>query len=182
MMKKDHSWLRSYSEILTGKKVLELGCGPGIDTGVISQHASFVVAADLSPEVGPENSVICLDHSKTLPFAEDSFDVVVASLCLHYFSLQQTREIVAEIARVIKRNGYFICRVNSDRDTNYGAEGYPQIEPGYYAVNGESKRFFNEREIRTLCENDFRLEKLNHKCIDRYEKTKRVYEFSATRL
>ena len=123
-----------------------------------------------------------LDHSKTLPFQDASFDVVVTSLCLHYFDLENTREVIAEITRVLTRNGRFICRVNSHRDVNYGAEGHPEIEPGLFAVHGESKRFFQEQEIKSLWSDNYDLGAISLKGIDRYQKTKYVYEFTGARI
>ena len=74
-----------------------------------------------------------------------------------------------------------LCRVNSFKDENYGAAGYPEIESGLYEVNGEQKRFFTKREIKLLWSQWFVLGEILHKDIDRYEKTKFVYEFSATK-
>ena len=82
-MKRDHAWLESYTEMLIGKAVLELGCGPGIDSKVISEFSDFLVSGDLAPNHGIQGSVLALDHSKKLPFKSDSFNTVVASLCLH---------------------------------------------------------------------------------------------------
>ena len=48
-MKRDHAWLESYTEMLIGKAVLELGCGPGIDSKVISEFSDFLVSGDLAP-------------------------------------------------------------------------------------------------------------------------------------
>lgn len=180
-MKHDHSWLNQYTEMLQGKIVLELGCGSGVDTQAISRLTDSFVAGDLSPELNNSCNALLLDHSKTLPFAASSFDTVVASLCLHYFKLEKTSEIIREISRVLKSGGQLLCRVNSIQDENYGASGYPEIEPGLYEVNGEPKRFFTEQEIQALWSQEFVLGNISHKSIDRYQKKKFVYEFSATK-
>ena len=180
-MKYDHSWLNPYTEMFQGKMVLELGCGSGIDTETISKLTDTLVSCDLAPQQNRSCNVLLLDHSKTLPFASDSFDTVVASLCLHYFRLEKTSEIIIEISRVLKSGGQMLCRVNSFKDENYGAVGYPEIESGLYEVNGEQKRFFTKREIELLWSQWFVLDEIFHKDIDRYEKTKFVYEFSATK-
>lgn len=179
-MKRDHAWLESYTEMLKGKAVLELGCGPGIDSKVLSQFSDFLVSCDLAPKHGIQGSVLTLDHSKKLPFKSDSFDTVVASLCLHYFSFERTKEIIAEISRLLRPHGSFICRLNSYKDINYGATGHAEIEPGLFNVNGQQKRFFQEKEIEALWASDYSLHELSLKRIDRYQKAKYVYEFSAT--
>jgi len=169
MIKHDHSWLISYDEILTDKKILELGCGSGIDTAVLSGYAESLVSGDLAPKSDSQGTVLALDHSQELPFKNGTFDIVVASLCLHYF-------------RVLKSQGVFICRLNSYKDQNYGAVGYPEIESGLYNVDGEQKRFFQEHEIQSLWAQGYSLTAISHNSIDRYQKVKWVYEFSAVRL
>jgi len=181
-MKDDHNWLAPYAEILKGKVILELGCGSGIDTTVLSGYAETLISGDITPKPESQDTVLALDHSKELPFKNASFDIVVASLCLHYFKLDKTKEIIAEISRVLKPQGSFICRLNSYKDENYGSVGYPEIEPGLYDVNGEQKRFFQEQEIRSLWAQEYSLDVISHKSIDRYQKVKWVYEFSAIKL
>ena len=181
-MKHDHTWLVSYTEILKGKVVLELGCGSGIDSTVISDYAETLVSGDLAPDSKSQDTVLVLDHSKELPFEDGSFDTVVASLCLHYFKTDKTKEIIAEISRVLKPQGSFICRLNSYKDENYGAIGYPEIESGFYNVNGEHKRFFQKKENESLWEQGYSLATIKHKNIDRYQKEKWVYEFCAIRV
>lgn len=183
-MKSDKRWLEKYSDALQGRTALELGCGPGIDSVAIAGYTDFLVSGDLSPRSIPNSSnpVISLDHARPLPFGDASFDVVIASLCLHYFPIDTLREINNEIARVLKPIGLFICRLNSYKDTHYGATGYPEIEPGLYSVNGQQKRFFHESEIRDLWSGDYRIHEITFNAIDRYRYTKYIYEFSASRV
>lgn len=181
-MKHDYKWLESYTSVLEDKHVLELGCGSGIDTAFISSLTEHLISGDLAPELNSAGIVVALDHSKILPFKNEVFDTVVASLCLHYFSLQNTKEIITEIARVLKPKGTLICRLNSYKDKNHGAVGNPVIEPGFYNVNGEHKRFFTKQQIKNLWEHEYLLGEVLHKSIDRYQKTKYVYEFSATKV
>ena len=86
-----------------------------------------------------------------------------------------------EISRVLKPQGQILCRVNSYRDENYGAVGYSAIEPGLYYVDGGPKRFFIKQDIELLWSPEFTLGEITHRGIDRYQKTKYVYEFSANK-
>lgn len=179
-MKTDHDWLESYAEMLVEKKVLELGCGPGIDTAVILRYAEQVVACDQKCDAtNAVSQTTVLDHSQPLPFENGTFDTVVASLCLHYFTAEVTRQITAELVRVLKVGGGFVCRVNSTEDVNHGATGYAEIEQGLYLVNGSPKRFFAEEDVRHLLLEGFSLNDISHVGIDRYQKTKYVWQFSA---
>ena len=177
-MKTDYKWLEKWANDLKGKSILELGCGEGADTAVIATYADTVIACDLEP---PENtpSVMELDHSKKLPFEAKVFSVVVASLCLHYFSWAITCGIASEISRVLSSNGLLICRLNSTNDSNYGANGYPEIENNLYSVKGKTKRFFTDYDIQSLFPEPWKLLDLEEKHIDRYAKDKIVWEFGA---
>jgi SAM-dependent methyltransferase len=180
-MKSDYRWLERWSNSLNDQVVLELGCGDGIDTKTIVKISKSVVACDLEPpqSIAGASKVMVLDHSEKLPFENESFNVVVASLCLHYFSWPDTRNIVTEISRVLNKGGLLLCRLNSENDTNYGATGHPEIEKGMYNVHGRSKRFFSKPDIRNLFLKPWLLTGLEQKYIDRYEKEKVVWEFGA---
>lgn len=177
-MKADYKWLDKWAKHIRNKTVLELGCGPGIDTANISSLAKKVIAADYKPY--DKSKVMQLDHSKSLPFENESFDVVIASLCLHYFTLSKTAEIIDEISRILKKNGLLICRLNSTKDHNFGASGYPEIEKNTYSIDDRYiKRFFEKQEIETLFSHPWHLFNLTHVEIDRYEKLKYAWEFGA---
>ncbi len=135
-------------------------------------------------------SIHKIDHSQPLPYDDQLFDVVVASLSLHYFDWQQTRAIIAEISRVLTPNGDLICRLNSTNDTEFGATGYQQLENNYFNVKGSNKRFFDKQTIEDLFSDNltdsadhskiqWTLQQLNEQQIDRYEKPKFVWEFNA---
>ena len=153
------SWLARWQHLLhlgQATPVLEIGCGSGMD----SQHLAAqgrLIAADyaveglqLARQVAPSAQFLQLDLRNNLPFAPESFQVVVASLCLHYFSWQRTEAIVAQLYACLRRNGHLLARVNSSKDKNHGAVGHPALEPNYYLVNGEPKRFFDAPSMLRL--------------------------------
>lgn len=179
----DYQWLDKWSSYISGKKVLELGCGSGIDTRSVSDLASSVVACDLKPgSKFPLNvEVLELDYSKPLPFKKE-FDVVIASLSLHYFDGKTTQGIVAEIARVLMVGGILLCRLNSSEDINYGARESPALETGLVNVGGTAKRFFDKSSILELFAGHWAFIELQHKSIDRYTKTKHVWEFGVVNV
>lgn len=185
-MKTDHGWLEQWTSILRGRRVLELGCGNGTDTKMLAMSVGNLVACDLEVEslstahpIGSHVQYMAVDHSKSLPFSDGEFDIVVASLTLHYFKWEKTKSIVDEISRVLNSRGQLICRLNSRQDMNYGATGHLELEPGLYDVNGVSKRFFCESDIKQLFCRHWQLQALQHKTIDRYLKPKNIWEFIA---
>lgn len=144
-------WLDKYAEKISscGTKVLDLGCGIGYDSDYLTRKGLEVIACDFSDvalrrlqERVPDVKTMLLDISEPLPFENDSFDLIVADLSLHYFDEQTTESIMREIARVLTPNGCLLARVNSIYDVNHGAGDGEKIEDNYYFVGGYNKRFF----------------------------------------
>ena len=84
-------------------------------------------------------------------------------------------QIANEMARCLSPTGRSIVRLNSTNDTNYGARSKEAIEPNYYRVGSERKRFLDRAAVQHLFR-DWHLENAIEKQIDRYEKTKWVWE------
>jgi SAM-dependent methyltransferase len=183
-MKSDFVWLDKWAGYLNGKNVLELGCGSGIDTRRIVAIANSVVACDLSPpsKIEGAKEVLVLDHSSGLPFETGTFDLVVASLCLHYFSWNTTQDIVSEISRVLAPGGFTLVRVNSKKDNYFGATGHAEIQPSLYMVKGQQKRFFDIADVECLFESGWTLSAIDEKSIDRYGLAKEILEFGAQKI
>lgn len=179
-------WLEKYiPEFPEGGKVIDLGCGSGSDTDVLLKKGFSVCSADFSEEASnvmkmlvPQADFLKLDMTENLPFYDDEFDVVVADLSLHYFRWELTKQIVLEIARVLKDGGILVSRFNSDKDYGFGANDGEMIEPGLRFVDGRTKRFFSEKNIDEL----FGGWEIIRKCeniTERYSKTKAYWEFAA---
>ena len=123
-------WLLKYLEKISPKdKILDLGCGLGNDTLYLIEKGYSVLSCDFSKVAlnyvknNIKNSQIkYLDISKPLPFLDNSFNVVVADLSLHYFNDETTKSIMHEIKRILDKNGYLLARVNSVKDKNHGAQ------------------------------------------------------------
>lgn len=153
----DGSWLAPWLDALKTAPgpVLELGCGDGVDTVTLVGAGLDVIALDYSPagllrvgERTPSARRVLCDLRDGLPLREDRAGAIVASLCLHYFDAATTATILADLARVLAPRGVLLARVNSTRDIHYGASGGPELEPHFYDVRGETKRFFDENDVR----------------------------------
>lgn len=175
----DYRWLDAWQSNLKNQTVLELGAGSGADTRLLRNQVANLTATDLT--ANSELGIKALDHSQPLPFRDNSFTVVIASLTLHYFSWLTTVAIIKEIKRILQPSGLLICRLNSTNDIHYGAVGYEQIEPGLFNVKGQAKRFFSEQDIQQLWQRNtgWQIEACQEKQIDRYLQPKTIWEFAA---
>ena len=145
------SWLDKYAQVIASckTKVLDLGCGIGYDSFYLIQRGLDVIACDFSEvalkrlkEKVPKAEIMLLDISEKLPFDDNSFDLILADLSLHYFDTKTTKKIMCEIKRVLTPKGCLLARVNSIDDVNHGAGDGEKIEENFYFVKGYNKRFF----------------------------------------
>lgn len=140
--------------------VLELGCDTGGDTAWLCEQGFDVVAGDIAlaalrqcATAAPAARLLQFDLRRTLPFADGSFGVVLASLCLHYFDWATTERAVAEVHRCLAPGGLLLFRANSVHDVHHGAHDGVEIEPGLRRVHGtysEEKRFFDRPQLERL--------------------------------
>jgi len=179
-------WLGKYA-FPRGTRILDLGCGAGTNLPSLLERGAQVTAADFSENAmelvraafgGRLCAADCFDMHQDFPYADGSFDAIVADLSLHYFTWADTRRIVGELRRVLRSGGALIARVHSIRELD--TENAERIEEGYYFVRGYTRRFFSEEEIRALFM-DWKLKSIEEKTIARYGMQKKVFEFMAER-
>lgn len=118
-----------------GRRVLELGCGAGPLTGWLIEHEARVSACDVSPAMvtlarqraGEAVDVRVADIARPLPFPDRAFDLVVASLVLHY--VRDWSGVLAEVRRVLAAAGTFVF------STHHPTMDWPLASPeDYFAV------------------------------------------------
>ncbi|WP_238916821.1 class I SAM-dependent methyltransferase [Clostridium sp. YIM B02555] len=179
-------WLNRYTNILEkykNEEIIDLGCGIGADTLYLSEKGYKVVSCDYSEEALkkleeaiPKSKTIQMDISKTLPFEDVSIGLIIADLSLHYFDDKTTKNIVNEIRRVLKPNGYLIGRVNSIKDFNFGAGCGEEIEKNFYLTEAGYKRFFTKEDIQVYF-SDFVIEVCEENSVLKYGNEKKAIEF-----
>ena len=93
------NYLDDYKDILNSckTKVLDLGCGAGNNSLYLLKHGFKVIAVDYSDvalkivnDKLKDVETILTDISNPLPFEDNSFDLVIADLSLHYFNKETT--------------------------------------------------------------------------------------------
>lgn len=102
-----------------GKRVLEVGCGAGIDSAEFAVHGAYVDAIDSSPlavdltrrtaeDAGVHERVrVQLMNSTRLSYEPGTFDLVYCFGVLHH--LKNPEKAVAEAARVLRPGGCYIA-------------------------------------------------------------------------
>lgn len=105
-------------EKLKGLKVLDAGCAAGWYSEYFINQGAVPTAIDISPKMieatkrrtKGKATVIHGDLSKNLPFEDDTFDIILSSLALHY--LEDWENTFAEFSRVLKTNGLILLSVH----------------------------------------------------------------------
>ncbi len=105
-----YSRYRYASQYCAGKRVLEVGCGPGIGLGYLAKHATFVVGGDYTKSLlerarsssQPRLELLMMDAHE-LPFDRGSLDLVVCYEALYYFT--QPERFLTECRRVLSQDG-----------------------------------------------------------------------------
>ena len=107
---------------LTGQGIfLDLACGDGCFTVPCASYGTKIIAGDISNtmlgilqkkaqhnNISLENVTLCRLNALDIPLADESVNTVVANSMLHLIS--NPEKVVAEIRRVLKKDGAFICK------------------------------------------------------------------------
>lgn len=140
-----------------GMRALDIGTGGGHTALYLAGAGYVVTAADLSEgmlhatlQLAQERG-LCLQTkqhaAEELPYADESFDLVTCRVAAHHFSSPE--QFVHEVARVLKKSGYFILIDGSVEDDEPEAEEWiHQVEkfrdPSHH-------RFLSPGAWRILC-------------------------------
>ena len=103
---------------VTGRNVLDVGCGSGSLTSEMLERGATVTGIDASmamvdlakQRVGGGVDLLRADLTDPLPFEDETFDDVVASLVLHY--LEDWDPALTEIRRVLRTRGRLFVSID----------------------------------------------------------------------
>ena len=115
--------LRQQNLQLTGRKIIEIGCGTGRNTEWLIEHDVEVVALDFSGGMltvartrvpSPKVRFVQHDISSNWPIDDVSADLIVAMLVLEH--IKELRPVFSEAARSLRAGGeLFICELHPFR-------------------------------------------------------------------
>ena len=135
---------------LSGKKVLDVGCGEGRFCRMMAERGASVTGVDLTPSLISEAQKLDPDGSyieasaESLPFADDQFDLSVSYVVL--VDIPDYRAAIREMARVTKPGGRIVAaNVNSfisSSETSWHRDS--EGRKAHFPVD----RYFEERPLR----------------------------------
>jgi SAM-dependent methyltransferase len=92
-------------------RILDVGCGHGYIHSFLKEHAWEITGVETAAEVlalakqeNPENAYIAYD-GRSLPFANESFDVALAVCVMHHVPPEQWSGFISEAKRVLRPGG-----------------------------------------------------------------------------
>lgn len=147
---------------VSGKKVLDLGCGTGRMTANLVKFGGEVTGLDVSPgmiEVAKKNlrsTEFVVGDCENLPFGDASFDMVVATFLIVH--LKEMRKCFDEVYRVLKPGGIFlVTNVNQRKEPKLETDDEVlKIESFYHRPENVTKEledcFFDLMEERMVDE------------------------------
>ena len=164
-------------------RALDLGCGIGQNTAYWMEKGFEVVSADLS-EVAlaelkrriPQAQILTLDMTAPLPFPDRAFDVVFASLSIHYFNEATTKALAKELWRILKPNGILMGSVNASTAYRYIADHAIKLEENFYIDGERTVRLFDKPQLDFFFQ-DFRELSAELTRTVRFHDPKEMWEF-----
>jgi SAM-dependent methyltransferase len=143
------------------RRVLDLGCGTGNEVRALGRLGLSAVGLDFSDaallrarDKGVAAPLVRADMAQPLPFADGVFDAVMSNVAFHYFDDRLTRSILAELRRVVRRDGLLLLHVNAiEHRAVQERRGVVVREIGPdHVVNadGGTSRFFSRDYLRDV--------------------------------
>lgn len=156
--------LKKILPIFQGKRVLDLGCGFGWHCQyAIENGAKSVIGIDISQKMLSEArsktttdliQYICMPI-EDIDFPEDSFDIIISSLSLHY--IESFEDVLSKINKCLTTGGYFVFSVEhpiftaqGPQDWYYDDQGNPLHWPvdQYFSEGVREAKFLGEKVVK----------------------------------
>jgi SAM-dependent methyltransferase len=134
----------SKKNISSKRFVLEVGCGEGYGTSLLSQYVIKIIGLDVDKDIvahaskkyGSKNCIFRLYDGVIIPYNDDTFDAVISFQVIEH--IQDDVNYVSEIYRVLKRDGIFI--LTTPNRTN-------RLKPGQNPWNKTHVREYYPHEL-----------------------------------
>jgi ubiquinone/menaquinone biosynthesis C-methylase UbiE len=135
------------SKLNPGMKVLDIACGAGYGTAMLSRYGCITIGADYDEKLveaakkvwGIENFIMKA-NALELPFDDASFDAVVSFETLEH--VRDGRRFLSEMHRVIRPGGTFLCSTPNIHYTSHPPYHLKEYKPEEFFVLLQ-QRFLN---------------------------------------
>lgn len=181
-------WLLQFDDIIKNvtTEIIDLGCGvTGNNTLYLKDKGLDVLSCDFAVEALnhlkeniPGVKTLLFDMTKGLPFNDESHELIIADLSLHYFDYITTKNIIHDIFRVLTPKGHLIVRLNSTNGSEHKTISEDKLEPierHFYFKSNMTKRFFDKEDIKDLFK-EFDIKYMNEESMSRYQSDKIVWK------
>ena len=175
-------WIDDYKKYLSCNGLcLDLGCGIGQYTKKLMEYGLDVISSDISTIalskvklINP--NIVNMDMREKFPFEDEKFDIVFANLSIHYFSDIDTKKIINEIKRVLKKGGLFIGSVNGIQGFDNIKDTASIIDYHFYFNNDKYIRLFDIEDVKKYL-SDFNILKIDERETIRFNHKKNYIVF-----
>jgi ubiquinone/menaquinone biosynthesis C-methylase UbiE len=145
---------------ISGKSILDIGCGFGRDAKYLSERGFDVIGIDLSSNQlkiaknhAPKAKFVQMDMRK-LNFEDNTFDGIFAAASLVHLPKNQIESTLKEFFRVIKSKSILFVTVKKGTGESFSTKDY-------YAGNEKFFAYYSEDEIINLIESvGFKVKKI----------------------
>ena len=139
-------------QISKNSSVLEMGCGEGYGTSLLSAQVTEITGLDVDENAvnhaqnkyGSSNCKFTWYDGRKIPFQDNSFDAVISFQVIEH--VQDDKNFVAEIYRVLKNKGIFI--VTTPNSTL-------RLKPGQKPWNKFHLREYSPDHLKDLLKSQF---------------------------
>jgi ubiquinone/menaquinone biosynthesis C-methylase UbiE len=140
------------NEISDNVFALEVGCGEGYGTYLLSKKATKIIGLDINKDTiahasmkyESENCKFKVYDGQIIPYKDNTFDVVISFQVIEH--IQNETKYISEIYRVLKKNGIFII---STPNKNY------RLKPGQKPWNRFHLKEYYPNELENVLKMEF---------------------------
>jgi ubiquinone/menaquinone biosynthesis C-methylase UbiE len=153
-----HKLLRDFSSGCQGKKLLEVGCGLGVELAWLARFGFDVTGIDLAPaavERAAEhlrrlnaNGQATIQNVEQMEFADESFDAVYSSGVLHH--TPDIQRAIGEILRVLKPGGKILVILYHRHSWFYLLHRLSRINIEFGDEDAPIINAYTKRQVRSL--------------------------------
>ncbi len=145
--------LEEFKKRISGKKVLEIGCGFGRDSINFSDYE--YVGIDASPKMiesakkkYPNMDFRLMDFYK-LDFSHNSFDGVLAIASLLHIPKKEIKEVIQSIIKLLKSNGVGLITMRKGEGEGWREKSASKRYFAFYQIE-EFKKILEESNLAVL--------------------------------